>query len=57
MNPYPVAPPGRSAHELGLAVDLWAGNDGQQNLLAALAPQVGLRRPLGTRDAVHFELA
>lgn len=54
-NPYPVAPPGRSAHELGLAWDMdvraWDGSDG--------APAAGEAwRGIGGRwspsDRVHF---
>jgi uncharacterized protein YcbK (DUF882 family) len=50
-NPYPVAPPGSSAHELGLAIDvvLW-----QVPLLVAIAGDAGLCHPLPTIDPVHF---
>lgn len=50
-NPYPVARPGSSAHELGLAIDvaLW-----QVPMLAAIAADAGLCHPLPTIDPVHF---
>ncbi len=50
---YPVAPPGTSRHELGLAVDVpwwFAGR------LAQVGPRAGLCRPLPVTDRVHFEL-
>lgn len=56
LSLYPVAPPGHSNHEHGLAVDLWAGSSAATRALGALAPQVGLSWPLGIRDEVHFEL-
>ena len=52
-NPYPVARPGTSAHERGLAVDVprvFAER------LAHVGPAVGLCRPLPRTDPVHFEL-
>jgi zinc D-Ala-D-Ala carboxypeptidase len=52
-NPYPVAPPGTSAHERGRAVDVPAAFAPR---LAAVGPQVGLCRPLPASDPVHFEL-
>jgi hypothetical protein len=51
-NPYPVAPPGTSLHEAGLAVDV------PLDLVPALlvvAPQAGLCQPLPRTDPVHFE--
>jgi hypothetical protein len=50
-NPYPVAPPGTSDHELGLAIDVPLTVAGP---LAALGDQVGLCRPLPVTDPVHF---
>lgn len=49
-NPFPVAPPGSSAHESGLAVDLSVAD-------AALVEslRVGLCRPYAS-DPVHLEL-
>lgn len=52
-NPYPVARPGTSAHERGLAVDVplaiaWR--------LAAISADTGLCQPLPASDPVHFEL-
>lgn len=52
-NRYPVARPGTSAHERGLAVDVSVLD------LAALVPiatRAGLCRPLPTADPVHFRL-
>ncbi len=50
---YPVAPPGTSRHELGLAVDVpwWVAGR-----LAQVGPRAGLCRPLPVTDRVHFEL-
>lgn len=50
-NPYPVAAPGTSRHEQGLAVDVPASF---APLLAAVGPSVGLCRPLPVSDPVHF---
>lgn len=52
-NPYPVARPGTSKHERGLAIDvaLWFVPE-----LLTVAPQVGLCHPLPVSDPVHFEL-
>ena len=52
-NPYPVAPPGSSAHERGEAVDVPRA---VADRLAAVGPAVGLCRPLPRSDPVHFEL-
>ena len=52
-NKYPVAPPGRSAHERGLAIDVPAGF---ADRLASIGPRVGLCRPYPTTDPIHFEL-
>lgn len=52
-NPFPVARPGFSAHERGLAVDV------PRSFVAALlrvARQVGLCQPYPVADPVHFEL-
>jgi D-alanyl-D-alanine dipeptidase len=51
-NPYPVAPPGTSLHEKGLAIDIVA--DDQQKL-ASLLTSAGLSWG-GTADPVHFQL-
>lgn len=51
-NPYPVAPPGTSMHERGLAVDV------PRHLaerVAAVAARAGLCRPYPATDPVHFE--
>jgi hypothetical protein len=53
MLPYPVAPPGRSAHERGLALDV------PLSFLPTLLPvaqEAGLCRPYPKADPVHFEL-
>ncbi|MDH3753978.1 MAG: M15 family metallopeptidase [Acidimicrobiia bacterium] len=52
-NPLPVAPPGTSLHEQGLAIDVPANFAA---LLAVVGPNTGLCRPLPVRDPVHFEL-
>lgn len=52
-NPYPVARPGTSKHEQGLAVDVPRAFVPR---LAAIGPEVGLCQPLPRTDPVHFEL-
>ncbi|MDQ4070272.1 MAG: M15 family metallopeptidase [Actinomycetota bacterium] len=52
-NPYPVAPPGASMHERGLAVDVPA--DFVPTLLA-VAPRAGLCQPYPVDDPIHFEV-
>jgi len=52
-NPYPVAVPGRSDHERGLAVDVPVGF---APALAAIGPTVGVCQPLPMSDPVHFVL-
>ncbi len=52
-NPYPVARPGTSLHELGLAVDVSLR---QVALLAEIGPSVGVCQPLPLIDPVHFTL-
>jgi len=54
MNPYPVAKPGTSAHELGLAVDVWAGDSARTQLLGRTWRAWGGR--WSAADEVHFEL-
>lgn len=49
-NPFPVAPPGSSAHERGLAVDLT-----EADAAAVAGLGVGLCRPFAN-DPVHLEL-
>jgi hypothetical protein len=52
-NPYPVARPGTSRHELGLAIDV------PRSFVATLrgvAAAAGLCQPLPVTDPVHFEL-
>ncbi len=52
-NPYPVARPGHSMHEQGLAID---APFSFVDRLVAVASAAGLCRPLPTSDPVHFEL-
>ena len=52
-NRYPVAPPGTSMHERGLAVDVPAAF---AERLAAVGHDAGLCRPYPSTDPVHFEL-
>lgn len=50
---YPVAPPGRSKHEFGRAVDIVA-NEQTLRRLGAIWEQAGGRWG-GDRDPIHFE--
>jgi hypothetical protein len=52
-NPYPVAPPGSSMHERGLAIDVPA--DFVPTLLG-VAPRAGLCQPYPGDDPIHFEV-
>jgi len=52
-NPYPVAVPGTSRHELGLAVDVPLSFVPR---LLAVSARVGLCQPYPRTDPVHFEL-
>ncbi|MFN2608300.1 MAG: M15 family metallopeptidase [Acidimicrobiales bacterium] len=52
-NPYPVAPPGSSLHERGLAVDVPLAFVPR---LEAVSGQVGLCHPFPQADPVHFEV-
>jgi hypothetical protein len=51
-NRYPVAPPGTSKHELGLAIDVPLSFVPH---LLAVAADAGLCQPLPGTDPVHFE--
>jgi len=51
LNPYPVAPPGRSLHQQGLAIDVRLDQVGE---LARIAAAAGLCHPLPESDPVHF---
>ena len=53
-QPFPVALPGTSTHEYGLAVDL-VESSGRQLDLAALAGSLGWTWA-GPRDPVHFQV-
>ena len=52
-NPYPVAPPGSSKHEQGLAVDVPLA---LAPALAGISASTGLCQPYPRTDPVHFEL-
>ena len=52
-NPFPVARPGQSAHERGMAVDVPLSFVAR---LLTVARQAGLCRPYPVADPVHFEL-
>lgn len=52
-NPYPVAPPGSSMHEKGLAIDVPADFVAQ---LLSVAPRAGLCQPYPGDDPIHFEV-
>lgn len=52
-NPYPVAAPGSSMHEKGLAIDVPADFVPQ---LLAVAPKAGLCQPYPGDDPIHFEV-
>lgn len=52
-NPFPVAPPGRSRHESGLAVDVPSSFVGR---LLEVAGKVGLCQTLPVTDPIHFEV-
>jgi uncharacterized protein YcbK (DUF882 family) len=52
-NPYPVAAPGSSMHERGLAIDVPA--DFVPRLLA-VASRAGLCQPYPADDPIHFEV-
>ena len=52
-NPYPVAAPGTSMHERGLAIDVPAGFVAR---LASVAAPAGLCQPYPKADPIHFEV-
>lgn len=52
LNPYPVAAPGTSRHELGLAVDVPLS---YAESLAAIQRETGLCQVLPASDPIHFE--
>jgi hypothetical protein len=52
-NPYPVARPGTSRHQSGLAVDVPSSF---VPTLLTVARDAGLCRPLPQRDPIHFEV-
>jgi hypothetical protein len=52
-NPYPVAPPGSSMHERGMAIDVPSSFVPR---LLSVAGQAGLCQPYPATDPIHFEL-
>lgn len=52
MTLYPVAPPGLSDHERGLAVDVWTGSEAGNQRLGMIWRQMG--GAWSPRDSVHF---
>lgn len=54
LHPYPVAPPGRSKHEQGLAWDMTAPA-GELRRLGLLWERMGGRWGGRFRDPIHFE--
>ena len=52
-NPYPVAAPGSSMHEKGLAID---GPADFVPRLLEIAPRAGLCQPYPVDDPIHFEV-
>ena len=52
-NPFPVAAPGTSMHERGLAIDVPTSFVAE---LARVAPEAGLCHPFPQADPVHFEV-
>lgn len=52
-NPFPVAPPGSSMHERGLAVDVPSSFVGR---LLEVAGEVGLCQTVPVSDPIHFEV-
>ena len=52
-NPYPVALPGTSNHERGLAIDVPSSF---VHRLLSVAAEAGLCQPLPVTDRIHFEL-
>lgn len=52
-NPFPVAPPGSSMHERGLAVDVPSHFVAR---LLTVADEAGLCQPVPQTDPIHFEL-
>ena len=54
-NPYPVARPGGSAHNYGLAVDIVGSTPHDRAAVSSIFAHLGLRSPPG--DPIHFEWA
>jgi hypothetical protein len=54
LHPYPVAPPGKSLHEQGLAWDM-TGDPAELRRLGALWKRMGGRWGGDFRDPIHFE--
>src|SRR4051812_19633208 len=54
-NPYPVAPPGSSTHEKGLAADIALTDEGQRDKATQILTSHGWNWRLGAKDRVHYE--
>lgn len=54
-NPNPVAPPGKSKHEQGLAADVALADEGQRAKLTSILASHGWDWRLGQKDRVHYE--
>jgi len=52
---FPAAPPGASAHELGLAFDLWVNDESQLTDLGTVWEQMGGVWGGHFHDPIHFE--
>jgi hypothetical protein len=52
---FPAAPPGHSAHELGLAFDLWINDETQFTDLGSVWEQMGGTWGGHFHDPIHFE--
>ncbi len=52
---FPAAPPGHSAHELGLAFDLWINDESQLADLGQVWEQMGGTWGGRFHDPIHFE--
>lgn len=54
-NPYPVAPPGHSTHEKGLAADVALTDEKQRDKATQILTSHGWSWRLGAKDRVHYE--
>lgn len=53
LHPFPVLPVGRSKHEKGLAIDIWADQEELSRLGAIWRKAGGIWG--GAQDPIHFE--